>query len=132
MYAYITCHPDIGYSITTLSKFSCAPVEYHYKLLQMIAKYLQVTAHWGIRFKQSKPSSLTKKNYTKEGGFFCTTSYNIPDDLTLKEAFNVDINTSKLVGFVDAAHANDLCKRRSTTGVLFTFTGGAVVYKSKT
>ena len=33
MYAYITCCPDIGYSITTLSKFSCAPAEYHYKLL---------------------------------------------------------------------------------------------------
>ena len=55
MYAYITCQPDIGYSIKTLSKFSCAPTEYHYKLLQMIAKYLQVTAHWGICFKRSKP-----------------------------------------------------------------------------
>ena len=72
----------------------------------MIAKYLQVTAHWGIQFKLSKPLPLTKKDY--EGGFFRTNSYNIPDDPTLKEAFNVDINTSKLVGFVDAAHANDL------------------------
>ena len=51
MYAYITCRPDIGYSVTTLSKFSCAPAEYHYKLLRMIAKYLQMTAHWDIRFK---------------------------------------------------------------------------------
>ena len=25
MYAYITCRPDIGYAVTTLSKFSCAP-----------------------------------------------------------------------------------------------------------
>ena len=98
----------------------------------MIAKYLQVTAHWGIQFKQSKPLSLTEKDYTKEGGFFHTTSYNIPDDPTLKETFNVDINTSKLVGFVDAAHANDLCKQCSTTVVVFTFMGGAVVYKSKT
>ena len=29
MYAYITCCPDIGYAITTLSKFSCAPGIYH-------------------------------------------------------------------------------------------------------
>ena len=35
-------------------------------------------------------------------------------------------------GFVDVAHANDLQKRRSTTGVVFTFMGGAVVHKSKT
>ena len=34
--------------------------------------------------------------------------------------------------FVDAAHANDLRKRRSTTGVVFTFMGGPIVYKSKT
>ena len=67
MYTYIICWPDIGYSITTLSKFSCAPAEYHYKLLQMIAKYLQVTAHWGICFKRSKPLSLTEKDYIKEG-----------------------------------------------------------------
>ena len=95
----------------------------------MVAKYLQMTAHWEIRFKQSKPLPLTDKDY--EQGFFRLTSYNIPDDPTLKEPFNVDINTSKLVGFVDAAHANDLRKQRCNTGVVFTFMGGAVVYKSK-
>ena len=36
------------------------------------------------------------------------------------------------MGFVDAAHANDLCKCRSTTGLVYTFCGGAIVYKSKT
>ena len=96
----------------------------------MVAKYLQMTAHWEIRFKRSNPLPLTAKDY--ERGFFPTTSYNIPNDPTLKEPFTVDINTSKLVGFVDAAHANDLWKRRSTTGVVFTFMSGAVVYKSKT
>ena len=65
MYVYITCRPDIDYSITTLSKFSRASAEYHYKLLQMIAKYLQVTAQWGICFKQSKPLSLTDEDYSK-------------------------------------------------------------------
>ena len=95
-----------GYSVSTLSKFSCAPAEYHYKHIRMVAKYLQMTAHWEIRFKHSKPLPLTEKDY--ECGFFPTTSYNIPNDPTLKEPFKVDINTSKLVGFVDAAHANDL------------------------
>ena len=109
MYAYITCRPDIGYAITTLSKFSCAPGLYHYKLLRMVAKYLQVTAHWGIWFKRSKPLTLSEDDYKR--GFFPTTLYDIPDDPTLQDLFNVDINTNKLVGFVDAAHANDLRKR---------------------
>ena len=37
-----------------------------------------------------------------------------------------------LVGFVDAAHANDLRKRRSTTGYAFILSGAAIAYKSKT
>ena len=45
MYAYITCLPDIRFTITTLSKFSCAPGSYHYKLLRMVAKYLQATSY---------------------------------------------------------------------------------------
>ena len=40
MYAYITCQSDIGYTVAT-----CAPSEYHYKLLKMVAKYSQTTAH---------------------------------------------------------------------------------------
>ena len=34
MHAYITCCPDIEYAVTTLSKFSSAPTEYHYTLLK--------------------------------------------------------------------------------------------------
>jgi hypothetical protein len=33
--------------------------------------------------------------------------------------------------FVDATHGNDLHKRRSTTGLVFTYCGGAVLYRSK-
>ena len=49
MYAYITCQPDIGYAVTTLSKFSTSPSAYHYKLLKGVAKYLRSTILWGIR-----------------------------------------------------------------------------------
>ena len=43
------------------------------------------------------------------------------------------ISAGKLVGFIDAAYANNLSKRRSTsTGYVFTYSGGAVVYRSKT
>ena len=57
----------------------------------MVAKYLQVTTHWGIYFKQYKPLSLTDKDYSKDDGFFCLTSYNIHDDPTLK-AFDIVLN----------------------------------------
>ena len=43
MYEYVTCQPDIGYAITTMSKFFTKPSEYHYELLKGIAKYLQET-----------------------------------------------------------------------------------------
>ena len=36
------------------------------------------------------------------------------------------------MAFVDAAYANDQRKRRSTTGFVFTYCGGAIVYRSKT
>ena len=48
MYAYITCRPDIGYAVTTLSKLSSAPNEFHYKLLKGVAKYLCNIVEWGI------------------------------------------------------------------------------------
>ena len=48
MYAYIICRCDIGYAVTTLSKFSSSPSLFHYKLLKTVAKYLKVTSDWGI------------------------------------------------------------------------------------
>ena len=50
MYAYVTCRPDIGYVITTISKFFTKPSKYHYELLEGIAKYLPETKEWGIRY----------------------------------------------------------------------------------
>ena len=40
MYVYITCRPDIGYAITTLSKFFLKPFIFHYKLLHSVTKYI--------------------------------------------------------------------------------------------
>ncbi|KAG7372245.1 hypothetical protein IV203_018388 [Nitzschia inconspicua] len=38
----------------------------------------------------------------------------------------------QLTGYVDAAHANDLRNRRSTTGYAFVLNGSAIAYRSKT
>ena len=59
-------------------------------------------------------------------------SYSIPKDPSLEHVFDIDIDAPILRCFVDASHASDLRKRRSITGVAFTFCGGAIIYKSKT
>ena len=46
--------------------------------------------------------------------------------------FPVNINQPKLMAFVDIAYAHDQRKRRSTTGFVFTYCDGAIVYRSKT
>ena len=56
--------------------------------------------------------------------------YNIPGDNGFAES--IHINLPVLTGFVDAAHANDLCHHHSTTGLVFTFCGGAVYWRYKT
>ena len=43
-----------------------------------------------------------------------------------------DIDKGELMCFVGAAYGNEPAKRISTTGFDFTFSGGAVVYRSKT
>ena len=43
LYAYVTCHPDIGFAVTTLAKFSTHPHEIHYKYLKGVATYLRRT-----------------------------------------------------------------------------------------
>ena len=57
---YITCCPDIGYVITTLSKFSLEPSVFHYKLLLGVTKYLRSSITWGIRFNWPSPLNLDK------------------------------------------------------------------------
>ena len=39
---------------------------------------------------------------------------------------------TKLVGFYDATHVNNLQNRQSINAVVFTFIGGTIIYKSKT
>ena len=124
MYAYITARPDIGYAITTLSKFSSSPADCHYIYLKGVAKYLRRTKHWGIKF--TRPKSQQLKDLPKY-------PYDSPDPLADSlNKFVFEVTKATLSAFVDAAHANDPRKRRSTTGYSLMYAGGAVVYKSKT
>ena len=121
LYAYVTCRPDIGYAITTLSKFSVAPADVHYRLLKGVAKYLRRTINWGIIYRRTK----------LDASLPASTTVPLPPDEDLP-TFPGPTSPDQLIGFVDAAHANDLRKRRSTTGYAFLLCGGAVSYRTKT
>ena len=83
-----------------------------------------------MKFKRTKPLQLTEAGYKRE--FFHNTKYDVPNKPEMEELFNVDTTTNKLVGFCDAAHANNLRNWQSTTAVVFTFMGDAIIYKLKT
>ena len=118
MYMYITCRPDIGYAITTLSKFSSEPSAFHYRLLCGVAKYLRSTITWGIRFNRPSPLNL-EKPYE---------SIPYPELVNSKDNFPVNVNRLVLQVFTDAAFGNDLTQRRSTTSIVFTYCDGAIIY----
>jgi hypothetical protein len=120
LYAYVTARPDIGYSIVTLSKFAAAPAPLHYRLLKGIAKYLRRTSHWGIRYKRPHLVDHLPPDQP----------YDIPLDPTLPPFPSTALH--ELTGYVDAAHANDLRNRRSTTGYGFILSNAVIAYRSKT
>ena len=50
MFAYVSCHPDIAYTVTTLSKFSTCLTKLQYTYMKDVIKYVQSTKHWVIIF----------------------------------------------------------------------------------
>ena len=92
-----------------------------------MAQYLKHTINWGIQFHRPRPLAEPHP-----GAYNIVINHEIPKEKNLMKTFDININSAQLKGFVDAAHANDLRKRRSTTGLVFTFMGGPVVYQSRT
>jgi hypothetical protein len=58
VFAYICAPPDIGYSVTTLSKFGNCPAPLHYGCRKTIAKYLRRTIHWKTYY--TKPALILR------------------------------------------------------------------------
>ena len=119
MYLYITCQTDIGYTVTTLSNFSPALTAFHDKLLKGVAMYIQSTINWGIQFFSSKTPN--------HPDFIPFEWYDLKNNTSV--SFDLNITEPLIIGFFDKAHTNDLCKRCSTTGLIYTFYGRAIIYK---
>jgi len=89
-------------------------------MLKKVVKYLRATKDWGIIYCRSQPdTSLPPSNFVRS-----TMDAGLPD-------FPV-IDTQEPIAFLDAAHANDLRNRRSTTGYAFLLCDGPISYCCKT
>ena len=108
--------------MVTLSKFALKPGKFHFQMLKHIAIYLCRTKHWATTYhKPTRDKTLPTNPFT-----FLTSDQNLPQIPTQYE------DGLNLTCFVDAAHANDLRTRRSTTGYAFHFSGGCISYGCKT
>jgi hypothetical protein len=112
---------NIGCAITTLTKFATAPAKIYYQHLKDLALYLRSTIDWGIIYRRSAPREDLP-----------TIPLNILTYDPKLSPFPEPSNHLQLCGYLDAAHANDLQKCRSTTSYAFMFSGGAIDHQSKT
>jgi len=121
LFAYVLCRPDIGYAVTTLAKFSTAPNALHYKSLKHLAICLRQTQDWGIMHWRLEPVE-TLPDVPHVPMTFDDSLPVIPPPTHLRQ----------LIAHVDAAHANELCQRRSTTGHGCCLASGVVACRSRT
>ena len=90
-------------------------------MLKKLAKYLRSTKHWGLHYhRQTLHDTLPP----------CPIA-TLSADAGLPAFPALDPGT-RLTCFLDAAHANDLRQRRSTTGYAFLMSGASISYKCKT
>ena len=83
--------------------------------------YLRGTKKWGIIYKRQEPRKDLED-------IPCEETVNIDDSLP---KYPRDITDPQLLCYVDAAYGNHPSNRRSTTGFALTYSGGAIVYHSK-
>ena len=119
VYAYVICRIDIGFAVCFLARFSQSPHEEHFRALKQVCRYLRKTKDWGIIYR--RPVPLMDLPYVE-------IKYQVQDS-ELPEFPSMDHND--LVGILDAAHATDVVKRRSVTGLLIMYCRAAIAWKSR-
>jgi hypothetical protein len=101
MYAAITTRPDIAYAVQTLSQFNINPGPAHLTAVKRVYRYLSGTKNLGITYSATS------------------------DPITM----HADFSEPKL--YTDADWGNSLDDRKSISGYISTFAGGAVTWSSK-
>ena len=106
MYAMLGTRPDLAFTVSILSRFMSQPGPEHALALRRALRYIRKTLDIGIIYGGLKNDAVNQ---------------------VLQES-NRSLNG--LYGFTDLDWAGDKETRKSTSGFLFTFYGGAISWKS--
>jgi hypothetical protein len=120
IFAMITCRPDISPAIIKLAQYSNNPAKCHYQAAKKLCEYLYVTRDKGIYYWRPEP----REDLPDEP---------LPETVTTEERlreFPQVIRPDELIGGGDSTWGSDRKHRRSTSGIVFLFAGGAIYYKT--
>ena len=115
----VKCRPDFAPHIIKLSQYLNNPAKQHYDAARLLADYLAATITEGIYYWRDEPID------TLPEGDIPTLH---PDNHIVQAEMNL---SGELEGLVDSDWAADTVKRKSITGLIIMFAGGAIPYKSK-
>ena len=114
----VKCRPDYAPHIIKLSQYSENPGKEHYLAARQLADYLAATMDEGIYYWRTKPiDSLPEGDLPKLHADNHTVQ--LPPD-----------TTAALRGYVDSDWGGDTVKRKSMSGLIIMYVGGAIAYKA--
>jgi hypothetical protein len=124
---------DIAFATNSLSRYSMAPREGHYKAMRAVLGYLKTNPNGKIVFDPTKLRRLATATSSDEEYFkpwenkYPGLSEDLPPDL-LPETKGA---STTLSCYVDADHARDQVTRRSVTGMIIFMGSTPIVWMSK-
>jgi hypothetical protein len=110
MHLAVWTRPDISYIVNKLCQFNHNPSEIHAKSAKHLLRYIARTLDYGITYSHSEGNTLY--------GMFMDYDDN-------------SLSTTPLYGYSDASGASDPDDRCSTSGYVFFYNNGAVIWASR-
>ena len=119
LFCMVTCRPDISFAVIKLSKFAVNPAREHYIAMKNLCRYLRATISDGIIYWRKSPQNqeFLKKSITPK--------------IFHQRVEHPNNDSKALIGSADSDWATDINDRKSITGFVMYFAGGAVHYKTK-
>jgi hypothetical protein len=119
IYPTMKCRPDIINHAIKLSQYLENPAEEHYHALCDLVGYLAATIEDGIYYWRNKPVMELPEGPMPH---VKADNYDMPIP---------NFNACTMYGYVDSDWGSDTTHRKSITGVLIMFAGGAIGYRCK-
>jgi len=120
IYPMMKCRPEIAAAAIKLSQYMDNPADIHYKALLGLLHFLSTTIDDGIYYWRRKPRMDLPE---------------APMPTIAPDNYYLDDNTPNtdhhLYGYVDSDWGTDSVHRKSITGIVLLFAGGAVGYRCK-